>query len=487
MRGLRQGNGSGWPGWCIAAAVFAVRLAVSGGAFAQSGDAGWATSTAAPAAATLAGTANGGGFETTVTTEGASPKGGKNRGQGKTRKAQAAAHAVTAAASREPLPDVLVDAVSVTGDVRKTRLTIAMSKGVRAEIFTLANPYRVVIDIPDTGFALADGTGRKGAGLISAFRYGLFAERKARMVLDVTGPVRIDEARMTAARGGAVDLVVELVPTTAEEFGMGTGLAAGSDAARKNQAALGDDDHKKGGKRTSAKAVILIDPGHGGIDPGTMGASNVLEKTIVLAVAKRLKQQLDAHGGFDVRMTRTTDVFVSLDDRVRMSRESGADLFVSLHADAIAQKSFAAAVRGATIYTLSETASDEQARQVAEKENASDLLAGIETDGAGDEGVVRDILLDLMKRETANYTADFASILTANMRKSVTLSRDPQRAAAFKVLRQPHAPSVLVELGFMSNAADEALLRQPEWQTKVARSIAAAVASFFDKRTARLP
>lgn len=485
MRGLRQGNGSGWPGWCIAAAVLAVRLAASDAAFAQTGDAGWATSTAAPAG-NLAGSADGGGFETTVTAGGASPKGGKNRGHTKARKPQAAAPASTAA-GREPLPDVLVAAVNVTGDLRKTRLTIAMSKGVRAEIFTLANPYRVVIDIPDTGFALPDGTGRTGAGLISAFRYGLFAERKARMVLDVTSPVRIDEARMTAARGGAVDLVVELVPTTAEEFGMGTGLAAGADAARQNHVALRDDDHKKGDQRKSAKAVILIDPGHGGIDPGTMGASNVLEKTIVLAVAKRLKQQLDAHGGFDVRMTRSTDVFVSLDDRVRMSRESGADLFVSLHADAIAQKSFAAAVRGATIYTLSETASDEQARQVAEKENASDLLAGIETGGAGDEGVVRDILLDLMKRETANYTADFASILTANMRKSVTLSRDPQRAAAFKVLRQPHAPSVLVELGFMSNAADEALLRQPEWQTKVARSIAAAVASFFDKRTARLP
>jgi N-acetylmuramoyl-L-alanine amidase len=380
---------------------------------------------------------------------------------------------------------VEVQAVRVEGDAARTRIAVSMSKGVRAEVFTLANPYRVVVDLPDAAFTLPDGTGRAGAGLISAFRYGLFAERKSRIVLDAAGPVRIDEARMAARGSGpAVDLTISLAPVSAEAFGAGTGAGVTAAGAAAAKPPVFED---AGAKPASARPVILIDPGHGGIDPGALGASNLLEKAVVLAVAQKIKRRLDALGRYDVRLTRTGDVFVSLDQRVKMSREAGADLFVSLHADSIASKTYAPVVRGASVYTLSEQASDEQARLMAEKENASDLLAGIDLNASSEGDEVRSILIDLMKRETANYSADFSRMLTGSMRKAVSLSRDPQRSAAFKVLRQTHAPSVLVELGFMSNEADETLMRQADWQSKVAQSIAAAIETFFDKRTARAP
>ncbi|MFN3868792.1 MAG: N-acetylmuramoyl-L-alanine amidase [Hyphomicrobiaceae bacterium] len=386
-----------------------------------------------------------------------------------------------------PATAVLVKEARAKDMGEQTRFTMQLTKGVRVEVYTLANPYRVVIDMPDVGFALPDGTGRSGAGMVTAFRYGLFAERKARVVLDLASPAKIVSAAMSArpTPAEAVDLNIDLAPVSAAEFGGGTGvgLSGGDGPAPRAQ----PNDEPAAKRAATARPVILIDPGHGGIDPGALGASNLLEKNVVLDVALKIKRRLDNLGKYDVRLTRSTDVFVSLDSRVRMSREMGADLFVSLHADSIASKTYAPVVRGATIYTLSEQASDEQARAMAEKENASDLIAGIDTGASQDDSVVRNILIDLMKRETANFSADFSAILAANMKKSVALSREPQRGAAFKVLRQPHAPSVLIELGFMSNAADEALMRQTDWQSKVAQAISTAVERYFERRTARSP
>lgn len=370
--------------------------------------------------------------------------------------------------------------VEAKGD--RTIFRLRLSVGVRAEVFTLANPYRIIIDLPDVAFALPDGTGRKGDGLISAFRYGLFADRKARVVLDATGPVRIDGARMTtSADRRDTNLEIELAAISADEFGAGTGAGTPPPVSR---SAIYDDVPAPANE--AEKPLILIDPGHGGIDPGALGENNILEKSVVLAVAKKLRRRLEATGHYRVVMTRSSDVFVSLDQRLRMSHKLHASLFISLHADAIASKTYASVVRGATVYTLSERASDEQARLMAEKENASDLVAGLEgaaSDHASDE--VRSILFDLMKRESANFSTDFSNILVNRLKSEISLSRDPQRSAAFKVLKQTHAPSVLVELGFMSNAVDSKLMRQSEWQGKVAGAIVSAVNAFFAKRTAR--
>ncbi len=376
--------------------------------------------------------------------------------------------------------------VRATAIEGKTRFEMSLSAGVRAEIFTLANPYRVIIDLPDVAFRLPDGTGQAAAGVISAFRYGLFAENKGRVVLDATGPVRIDRARMiSSGEDGTVTLEMELVGISSIEFGAGTGSASTAAAPPQSRPAV-FDDQLRASADAGKKPRIMIDPGHGGIDPGAVGVDNILEKKIVMDVARRLQRRLKATGRYRVAMTRTRDVFVSLDQRVDMSREAGADLFISIHADSLASKTYAPVVRGATVYTLSERASDEQARLMAEKENAADQVAGIES-GAFDEGneQVRKILIDLMKRETSNFSTDFSNLLVTRLKSAVSLSREPQRSAAFRVLKQAHAPSVLVELGYISNEADAKQMRQTEWQSKVANAIVTAIDAFFDKHTAR--
>jgi N-acetylmuramoyl-L-alanine amidase len=375
-------------------------------------------------------------------------------------------------------------AAALFSDERRTTFRIDLSAGVTAEIFTLAEPYRVIVDLPDVTFKLPPSAGQAGRGLVKAYRYGLFAERKARIVLDTTGPIRIENATMVPApHGPRVVFTFDLVEIPAESFGLGTGAARTERA--QTRAGAGEEAAPRPKKR--GKAVVMIDPGHGGIDGGAAGPSNLLEKNVVLAVAKELRRKLLASGRCDVQMTRNSDVFVSLDSRLRAAEQSGADLFISLHADSLAGSGFSQSIRGATVYTLSERASDEQARLMAEKENASDLLAGLsagEGEGADD---VKSILIDLMRRETANFSADFSNVLVGKLKTSVVLARDPQRSAAFKVLKQAHSPSVLVELGYLSHPEDERLLNSPQWQKQVANAIAAAVNAYFAKRTVSAP
>jgi N-acetylmuramoyl-L-alanine amidase len=357
---------------------------------------------------------------------------------------------------------------------------------VTAEVYSLANPYRVIVDLPNVAFRLPDDAGRAGRGLVAAYRYGEFAEGKARIVLDTTGPVAIAKAAMTKARaGGGVVLTVELKATNAAAFGEGTG--AGRQPAAGGEAALERSVGPPGAKRPAAgKPVIVIDPGHGGIDPGAVGAGNMLEKNLVLSVAQKVQARLEGSGRYAVVATRSRDVFISLNDRLKISRQAQSDLFISIHADSIEQ-TYANTIKGATVYTLSERASDAEAKAIAEKENASDLIAGLDV-GQGDENNdVKNILIDLMKRETANFSTEFSRTLVRKMRANVSLSRDPERAAAFKVLRQTHAPSVLVELGYVSNPEESRLMQSPAWQQKVADSIAAAIDAYFTKRTVETP
>lgn len=377
----------------------------------------------------------------------------------------------------------VVTFADVVGEAGKAEFTLRLSRGVPVEIYTLANPYRVILDLPDVGFQLPKDAGRKRKGLVTAFRYGLFAEGKGRIVIDVGGPVLISGAQMVnVAQGSGVELIVSLEKTDLGTFGAGTGAAR---AAHSEDRSAASDEPDVAIARASTRPVIVIDPGHGGIDPGTISPNNVNEKALVLSVALKLERDLKARGRYDVHMTRRTDVFVSLDKRLKFSRERNADLFISLHADAIAESAYTQNVRGATVYTLSERASDEQARLMAEKENNSDLVAGLSSEVKEQAEEVNNILIDLMRRETANFSTDFSNVLVSGLRKSVKLSRAPKRSAAFKVLKQTKTPSVLVELGYLSNLKDEKMMQTADWQFRVSERIGAAVDSYFAQRSAR--
>ena len=385
-----------------------------------------------------------------------------------------------------PTAHVTATDARVISDATATSFVIDLSGDVTAEVFTLANPYRVIVDLPNLSFEMKPATGQQARGLIKAFRYGLFADRKARVVIDTKGPVKIARADMKRATSGTgVALKIDLEPMDAVAFGAGTGASRAAPSGSESAAANNAPTVPK--PKDESRRIIIIDPGHGGIDPGAVGADNVAEKTIVLSVARQLKVALETLKTFDVLLTRDSDVFVSLGKRLQFSHDHNADLFISLHADAIEERHFAGNIRGATVYTLSERASDEQARLIADKENASDLLAGLEMHDTPGDDQVKSILIDLLKRETANFSNDFSRVLAGQLAKSIEMSRAPQRSAAFKVLKQPHAPSVLVELGYISNPEDQGKMTTVAWQKKTASAIAAAVQSYFGKRLADRP
>ncbi len=221
------------------------------------------------------------------------------------------------------------------------------------------------------------------------------------------------------------------------------------------------------------KPVIVLDPGHGGIDPGGIGVGGVEEKTITLPMALELRRLLEAEGRYRVILTRDDDTYLPLRDRIKVAHDAGADLFVSLHADISSDPRQA----GASVYTLSETASDKEAARLAASENKADILAG--ADLSNQDPVVASILIDLAQRDTSNHSITFADLLVDQLGEVTRLVRHTRRFAGFVVLKSPETPSVLIELGYVSNRLDARRLAQPGYRAQLAAAIVDAIDRYF--------
>jgi N-acetylmuramoyl-L-alanine amidase len=369
----------------------------------------------------------------------------------------------------------------VVGDDARTRFVLDLSGEVAVSAFILDDPYRVVVDLPEVEFKLPTGVGDTGRGLVARWRFGQFAAGRSRIVLDVTGPVRVDKAFvLSAVENQPARLVLDLVKTTGAEFRDELQREA-LDRRAANESPVTKSDRLPDAAAQRGKPLVVIDPGHGGVDSGTTSEAGVMEKDIVLAVAKGLEARLESTGRVAVLLTRTDDRFLSLNDRVRFARDHKADLFISIHADSEHERT----VRGATVYTLSDKASDDDAAKLAAKENSSDLIAGLDLEQEKDE--VTDILVDLTRRETRNFSQMFAGDLVEDLGSATRLIRNPRRAAGFRVLRAHDVPSILLEIGYLSNDQDEKLLTSPDWRDRVTEAMAQAIVRFFGQKFAFQP
>jgi N-acetylmuramoyl-L-alanine amidase len=376
-----------------------------------------------------------------------------------------------------------VRAITLSGDSARTVLSLSTSASFEATIFLLANPPRVVIDARDVRFALPPQTGSTGLGLVSKFRFGALAPGQSRIVIETTGPVATGALSETRKTGAGRILELVLTPTDEAAFSQ---AVAQSPAAQLRRAPEPPAPAEPTAPRRGDRRVVVIDPGHGGIDNGAVGSLAAPEKDVVLKFAHILRKKLRADRRYEVLMTREIDVFIPLDERVQFARQHNCDLFVSLHTDSVPPEYAHLDVRGATVYTLPTGGADKLAKALAEKENRSDAAAGFEQP-LDAEPEVANILGDLMRRETGSRTLHFAKALLGTMGKATTMTREPHRRATFRVLRAPDVPSVLIELGYLSNKHDEQLLVAADWQDKVATSIARAIELYFAQRPARAP
>lgn len=351
----------------------------------------------------------------------------------------------------------------------QTRIVFHLSDSVSFRTFTLDGPKRLVADLPAMVFKLPRTWRQQKGGLVTGFRFGPKGPNQSRIVFDLSGPIKIADSFIVPPSGERrYRLVMILEDEEPSRFqaasGWPEGEGVGADTA---QAA-----RPKRPERT--QKLICLDPGHGGVDPGASGVSGTLEKTIVLDAAIKLRDLLVKSGRYAVTMTRDTDIFLSLKARVAVCRSAQADLMISIHADSAGNLG---GVRGATVYTLSEKASDAEAEELARSENKSDVIAGVPL--GGEDNAVSEILIDLAQRDTKLNSVRFAGVLVPRLLQSGATTERSHKFAGFRVLKAPDVPSVLLEMGYLTNAADESRLTNPVWQGQLALAILGALDVYF--------
>lgn len=357
----------------------------------------------------------------------------------------------------------LTGAPTLEDSRRGTMLELSLTRPVPWRIFTLDGPPRLVLDFSQLDFTGTDGAAMtNGSERVASVAHGLWRPGWTRMVLELAAPLKVSRAGMRTAGAGAATLSVVLAPTSAEDFAANAGAppsAVFTDEAGRDLAA---PRTRQAGDRP---LIVVLDPGHGGIDPGAEG-DGVIEADLVLSFALELRELLLRAGGFEVVMTREDDRFVPLESRVSIARRAGADVFLSLHADALAQ----GRATGSTVYTLSEDASDIASQKLAERHDRGDLLAGVDLSRQGD--AVALVLMDMARRETTPRSLALAAALVQGIHSATgSTHKTPQLQAGFSVLKAPDIPSALIELGYLSSKVDRDRLTDRQWRARAAQGI----------------
>lgn len=345
------------------------------------------------------------------------------------------------------------------------------------KIFTLASPNRLVIDTQNIDIATSVVKNLSENAFLKNLRTGATGVSGLRIVFDLNRPTIIKKAFMLPPQSGFNwRLAIDMEVTSERDFMAKVGnsnVISSQDYNQNNVSAPANSPSSEAALDVNRKRVIVIDAGHGGVDPGAIGYSGTYEKNITLSMAKELKALLDNKAKYKVYLTRSRDIFIPLRERVKISRSHRPDLFISIHADSAHNPR----ATGLSVYTLSEEASDKEAAALAEKENKADIVAGVNfADYSKD---VNDILLNLAQRDTNNSSAEFATLLSSEMSKIVKTVSNTHRFAGFAVLKAPDVPSVLLELGYLSNPKEERSLKQKTYRGDLAKATVRAIDKYF--------
>lgn len=397
-----------------------------------------------------------------------------------------------------------IAAIRLGAHPEKTRVVVELNDAAQFRAFVLAEPTRLVVDLPNFNWRVGNIAKPKGTG-IREIRQGPLQPGIARIVIDLERPSLIRSAFfLPQGQGQPNRIVIDFASADANAFAQGRGKTYGTlnvndpasgasqTVASNDQGTIAPPPEKPSLNNVStprtanAKAtapvpvaqrpLIVLDPGHGGEDPGALGSRGLMEKNITLAMARDLKKALEDTGRYRVILTRDKDIFIRLSQRVAFARSKKADLFISLHADSINRSG----VRGASIYTLSEKASDAETEKLAARENHADLISGLDLSEEDED--VANILVDLTMRDTMNQSKFFANKSVSLLKASgVRTLENPHRFAGFAVLKAPDIPSVLIELGYMSNDQESAMLSNPEYRGKIAGALVVGITDYFEK------